>query len=81
MGALYPPPGSGRSLASLYTVEVTGAEGTALVEDDQDDLGLGLRTLITERYRLTNYAGQAYGGLFDLQEDPDQLHNFWDDPG
>lgn len=50
-----------------------------MVEDDQDDLGLRVRTLVTERYRLTVFAGQTHGELFDLQEDPDELHNLWAD--
>lgn len=39
-----------------------------------------LRTLITERYKLTLYRDQRYGELFDLREDPGELHNRFDDP-
>ena len=53
----------------------------ALVEDDQDYLGFRMRTLVTERYRLTVYSGRPYGELFDLREDPGELRNRWDDPG
>ena len=31
-------------------------------------------------YQLTAYAGQPYGELFDLENDPGQLHNLWADP-
>jgi hypothetical protein len=51
-----------------------------LIDHDDDRLGLRLRTLVTERYRLTWYGGRPYGELFDLQEDPDELHNLWGDP-
>ena len=44
-------------------------------------LGLRMRTLITRRYALTCYIGQTYGELYDLQEDPNQLHNLWSDSG
>ena len=37
-----------------------------------------MRTLVTQRYRLTAYSRQAYGELFDLQEDPNEFHNLWD---
>lgn len=73
VGGFEPPPWPGQSLKPILT-------GTALVEDDQDDLGLRLRTLVTERYRLTVYAGQTYGELFDLQADPNELHNRRHDP-
>jgi arylsulfatase len=59
----------------------TETPGLAVVEDDQDDLGLRLRTLVTERYRMTVYAGQTYGELFDLREDPDEVRNLWGDAG
>jgi arylsulfatase A-like enzyme len=74
-------PWPGRSLrSSLAGGEVAGRDGV-LIENDADYLGLRLRTLVTERYRLTWYAGQPYGELFDLQEDPQELYNRWDDAG
>jgi arylsulfatase A-like enzyme len=38
------------------------------------------RTLITARERLTLYEGAAWGELYDLERDPDEMHNLWDDP-
>ena len=73
-------PWPGRSLVPVLTGEESGTTGTALVEDDQDGYGLRLRTLVTQRYRLTAYSGQSYGELFDLQEDPEEVWNLWDDP-
>ena len=39
-----------------------------------------VRTLVTQRYKLTVYRDAPYGELFDLQTDPGELHNCWDDP-
>ena len=39
-----------------------------------------LRTLVTERFKLTVYRHAGYGELFDLEKDPAELHNCWDDP-
>lgn len=39
-----------------------------------------VRTLITERWRLSIFAGADWGELYDLQEDPDEIHNRFDDP-
>ena len=75
------PPWPGRSLLPVAKGEVSDSASGALVEDDQDDLGFRLRTLVTDRYRLTAYSGQTYGELFDLQEDPDEVHNLWDEAG
>ena len=81
VGATECPPWPGRSLAALATGQQTVSAVPAVVEDDQDDLGFRVRTLVTARHRLTTYSGQPYGELFDLQEDPAELHNLWDDPG
>ena len=51
-----------------------------IVDNGEDYLGLRIRTYITDRYKLTVYSGEDYGELFDLEEDPDELHNRWDDP-
>ena len=36
--------------------------------------------MVTETHKLTVYPGQPYGELFNRREDPDELHNRWDDP-
>jgi arylsulfatase A-like enzyme len=76
-----PPAWPGRSLLPVLTGEDTNTDTDALVEMDEDYLGFKMRTLVTRRYRLTVYSGQDYGELFDLQEDPDECHNLWSDPG
>lgn len=75
-----PPALPGRSLRPILEGGTLPAV-PALVEEDEDYLGFRMRTLVTERYRLTAYSGQEYGELFDLQEDPDEYKNLWDDPG
>ena len=76
-----PPAWPGRSLVPVLEGSVDAHGGQVLIEDDQDSLGFRLRTLVTQRYRLTAYSGQTYGELFDFQEDPGELRNLWDDPG
>ena len=70
----------GRSLASVLAGDDPGAERPALVEMDEDYLGFKMRTLVSQRYRMTCYSGQSYGELFDLDNDPEELHNLWNDP-
>jgi arylsulfatase A-like enzyme len=38
-----------------------------------------MRTVITDRYRLSLYDGVPWGELYDLREDPEELVNRWDD--
>jgi arylsulfatase len=76
-----PPAWAGRSLKGVLTGGAgPGPDGSALVEEDEDYLGFRMRTLVTDRYRLTAYSGQPYGELFDLREDPQEYVNRWDDP-
>ena len=77
---LAPPPWPGRSLVPQLRGESDAVRHRVVVENDEDYLGLRLRTLITERYKLTVYPGQPYGELFDLMEDPGEVHNRWNDP-
>ncbi len=52
----------------------------AMVENRHNPTTVHLRTLITDRHKITVYRGHAYGELFDLQADPGELHNLWADP-
>lgn len=69
----------GVSLAPLLRGEQAAAQQSVIIENDEDYLGLRLRTIVTERYQMTVYPDQPYGELFDLREDPQQRHNRWND--
>ena len=57
-----------------------------LIEDEGGSpvMGFGLEpvihTLQTDRYRMSVFGGEAYGELFDLQEDPHELSNLFNEP-
>lgn len=79
-GVAIPPTMTGVSQWSVWTGEAQCARSHALVEHRfQPDLP-HLRTYVDECHKLTLWRDQTYGELFDLQEDPDELHNLWDDP-
>lgn len=73
-------PWPGRSMVPLLTGEAERVQDSVIAENDEDYLGLRMRTLITEDHHLTIYIGQPYGELYDLRKDPDQLHNLWNVP-
>jgi len=73
-------PWPGVSFASRLRGGRGPEQESLVVENDEDYLGLRLRTLVTGRYLITAYPGQGYGELFDLQEDGGQLYNLWADP-
>ncbi len=51
-----------------------------LVENHHNGSQVHLRTLVTQRWKLTLYRGRDWGELFDLEADPSELHNRFDDP-
>jgi arylsulfatase A-like enzyme len=57
-----------------------------LIEEEGQRVYMGfpararMRTLLTERYRLSVYDGVRWGEFYDRQEDPHELVNRWDDP-
>ncbi len=71
----------GRSLVSIMHGDDAAGRSAVLVEEDQmfDMAQVGqplrMRTVVTDRFRYTRYAGAAHGELFDLRDDPDELDN------
>jgi arylsulfatase A-like enzyme len=43
--------------------------------------GTKFMTMVRSReWKLVHFMGEPYGQLFDLANDPDEVHNLWDDP-
>jgi arylsulfatase A-like enzyme len=77
----------GESLLPALKGDALGAaRDSVVIEDDQQRATLGfvlpprLRTLVTQRYRMTIAAGDPYGELYDRQSDPHEMDNLFDDP-
>src|SRR5699024_12101221 len=51
-----------------------------VVEYRHQPTAMFLKSYVNQRYKLTVYYNREYGELFDLEEDPEELHNLWDDP-
>ena len=60
------------------------ARDSMVIEDDQQravfglSSGARLRTLVTERWRMTIAQGDGYGELYDLHSDPHEMDNLFD---
>ncbi|WP_423454016.1 sulfatase family protein [Ottowia sp. VDI28] len=76
----------GLDLNSLLRNPRQGTRDALLIEDEDHRTPgwLGTRsrtrTLVTERYRLSLYQATDWGELYDLAEDPLELHNLWERP-
>ena len=67
-----------------HTPVLTGSQerirAHVIVENKHQPTTMNMRTLVTDRYKLTVHFNQPYGELYDLQEDPGEIVNLWEDP-
>ena len=77
----------GVALGPLFDDAGAPTRDALLIEDEDHRTpawraGRGrVRTLVTDRHRLSLYGGTGWGELYDLHDDPHELVNLWDDPG
>jgi arylsulfatase A-like enzyme len=79
-GVEIPAAVQGVSQYPVLTGEADAARDCVYAEYDTTGHGDRLRYLRTPDWSLTFYAEHDYGMFFDLNEDPDELHNLWDSP-
>jgi uncharacterized sulfatase len=70
----------GVSQLDVWRGQTPHARDHVVVENRHNPTTVHLRTLVTDRYKLTVYRNADHGELFDLQADAQELHNAWDDP-
>lgn len=71
---------SGVSQRSVWNGEAEQVRSHIICEHNHERGSVDLRTYVDERYKLTLYLGMDCGDLYDLQNDPDEVHNLWPEP-
>jgi arylsulfatase A-like enzyme len=77
----------GASLLGIIARADAPLREALVVEEEGQRVYLGfpkrvrMRSLVTERHRLSVYDGVAWGELYDLHDDPHECVNRWDDAG
>jgi uncharacterized sulfatase len=71
---------AGKDQKKVWFGEEEKVRDHVIVENRHQPTTLNHKTYVGERYKVTVYFNQEYGELFDLQEDPRELNNLWDNP-
>lgn len=71
---------TGKSQRPVLDGSVSEVRDHVIVENHHQPTTLHLKTYVNSRYKLTVYYNQEYGELFDLQEDPEEVNNLWNEP-
>lgn len=64
----------------VWLGEKEQARDHVICENRSQPTTVHIKTYVDKRYKLTLYYNRTYGEIFDLQEDPNELNNLWDDP-
>lgn len=70
----------GVSALPMLQKNVDTARDYTIVECTDDPDTLRLKTVVTKDRKLTYYHGKDFGELYDLEKDPDEFTNLWNNP-
>ena len=78
-----PVPGLMQGVSQLGTWRGVdeSARDHVLVENRMEPTRMVLRTYVDHRHKMTVYRNNDYGELYDLERDPGERRNLWDDHG
>ncbi len=71
---------TGVDQSGVWKGDSSAARDHIICENRHEPDTMHLKTYVNERFKITVYYGRSYGELFDLQEDPGEWNNLWDDP-
>ena len=70
----------GLDLSPIFSAQAQGVRDHVIVECVDDPRKLRMKTVITQTRKLTWYCDKPFGELYDLELDPREKTNRWDDP-
>jgi arylsulfatase A-like enzyme len=65
---------------SVWAGEESEVRDHVIVENRHQPSAVHIRTYVEERYKITLYRDRPWGELFDLELDPGEHHNVFDEP-
>lgn len=71
---------TGVDQTTVWKGELPAARDHVLVEHHHQPTTIHTRSYVDAHYKLTVNCNRPYGELYDLQTDPGEVHNLWDEP-
>ncbi len=78
IGVKIPTSMTGVSQKDVWFGNKLEARNHIICEHHHEPTTVNVRTYVDKRYKLSVYYNQSYGELFDLEKDPDEINNLWD---
>jgi arylsulfatase A-like enzyme len=79
-GRTIPTTVAGVDISSVWSGETEKVRDWILAENHFQRTKFYQKTYIEKRYKITWYMHTDEGELFDLEKDPNEFHNLWDNP-
>lgn len=70
---------TGIDQSGVWKGEQASAREHVICEFHHEPTTIHQKTYVDERYKLTVYYNRTYGELFDLERDPGEIYNLWDE--
>lgn len=69
---------TGKSQLDVWTSKKDKVREHIICENHHEPTTINQRTYVDERYKITIYYNKEYGEIYDLENDPLEVHNLWD---
>ena len=70
---------TGINQKSIWQGDESAAREHIIVENRHQPTTIHMKTYVDEQYKITVYYNRAYGEIFDLTNDPQEINNLWSD--
>ena len=70
----------GLDQSPVWLGQAESVRSHAIVENRHQPTTIHVKTYVDARHKLTVYCHRDYGELFDLEKDPGEIHNLWNEP-
>jgi uncharacterized sulfatase len=71
---------TGKNQKDVWLGTLERARDHVIVENHHEPTVTHVKTYVGKKHKITVYYNRSYGEIFDLEKDPGEVNNLWDDP-